>query len=120
MKIQKNIAATLRSAMKERDMTLVEFADEIGIARSSLQGYLKEHSNPRADTIELLSRKLNILPTELISGPESPPDGYVDLPENAEIHPLLTPALELCRDLSVELLHLSDLLKQTDQEAELK
>lgn len=119
MKIQKNIAATLRAAMAEKDMTLVEFADEIGIARSSLQGYLKEHSNPRADTIELLSKKLNIPPTRLISGPEAP-DGCFDLPEDVKIHPLLAPTLELCRELSVELLHLSALLSQTEQEAELR
>ena len=118
MNIQKNIAATLKTAMREKDMTLVEFADEIGIARSSLQGYLKEHSNPRADTIELLSKKLNIPPTQLISGPEEPA-GCINLPKDDEIHPLLTPALELCRELSVELLHLSALLKQAEQEAEL-
>lgn len=115
MNIQKNIAATLRSAMKEKDMTLVEFAEEVGIAKSTLQGYLKEHSNPRADTIELLSQRLNIPLTQLIEDPEEV-KGCVELPQAAEIHPSLIPVLELCRGLSTEVARLSAMLAELERE----
>ena len=117
MNIQKNIAATLKSAMKKKDMTLVEFAEEIGIAKSTLQGYLKEDANPRADTIELLSQRLNITPTKLIGDPEEV-SGCLNLPQRAEIHPLLLPILELCHGLSIEVLQLSATLTLLEQEGE--
>lgn len=60
MKIQQNIKHNLRFVMAERKITLAEFADELGIARSSLQCYLDGTSNPRADTIQLLAEKLDI------------------------------------------------------------
>ena len=109
MNIQKNIAATLKAAMAERDLTLVEFAEEIGIARTSLQGYLKEESNPRADTIELLSERLNMSPSALISGPDACLSGPELLP-GGELHPLLAPLLQQCRCVTAEIYHLSAVL----------
>lgn len=117
MKIQKNIAATLKNAMAERDLTLVEFAEEIGIARTSLQGYLKEKSNPRADTIELLSERLNISPSMLISGPDAELPVPEDVSEN-EIHPLLVPLLQQYRSVLVEIIRLSALLPEMPEEDE--
>lgn len=70
MTIKNNIAAKMKAIMAEKDATVVEFAQELGIARSSLQEYLKETSNPRTDTIELIAEKLEISPAELISDPE--------------------------------------------------
>lgn len=60
MKIQQNIKHNLRLAMSQRNLSLTEFADELGIARSSLQCYLEGTSNPRADTIQLIAQKLDI------------------------------------------------------------
>ena len=68
MKIQRNIASTLKMTMSQRNISLAEFAEELGIARSSLQEYLKEDANPRADTIQLLSEKLGISVSQLLSG----------------------------------------------------
>lgn len=65
MKIQRNIASTLKMTMSQRNISLAEFAEELGIARSSLQEYLKEDANPRADTIQLLSEKLGISVSQL-------------------------------------------------------
>ena len=114
MKIQKNIAATLKNAMAERDLTLVEFAEEIGIARTSLQGYLKENSNPRADTIELLSERLNISPSALISGPDTHMPTSEDLA--ADVHPLLVPLLQQCHCVVTEIIRLSALLPEVPEE----
>ena len=117
MNIQKNIAATLKAAMAERDLTLVEFAEEIGIARTSLQGYLKEESNPRADTIELLSERLNISPSVLIAGPEAHIPGLEELAED-EVHPLLVPLLQQCHCIFAEIIRLSALLSKMPESGE--
>ena len=118
MNIQKNIAATLKAAMAERDLTLVEFAEEIGIARTSLQGYLKEESNPRADTIELLSERLNISPTELIFGPEASMPNLEELPRQ-QVHPLLIPLVQQCHCVVTEISRLSATLSKLSEEDEL-
>ena len=113
MNIQKNIAATLKAAMVERDLNLVEFAEEIGVARTSLQGYLKEESNPRADTIALLSEKLHIPPVVLISGS----DAYLSGPESLcgeELHPAVDPLMQQCRSMMVELRRLSAVLRELE------
>ena len=115
MNIQKNIAATLKAAMAERDLTLLEFAEEIGIARTSLQGYLKEESNPRADTIELLSERLNMSPSALISGPDACLPGP-ELAHEAQIHPLLLPLLQQCRCVTAEIYHVSSMLYRWERE----
>lgn len=106
MNIQKSIAATLKSVMEKRNLTLVEFADEIGIARTSLQGYLKENSNPRADTIELLSERLNIPAYVLISGPNADLHDLEAIHID-ELHPLLLPLLQQCQCVTAEIYRLS-------------
>ena len=73
MAIRQNIADTVRKKMAEQNRKLEEFSEELGIARSSLQEYLKGTANPRADAIELLAEKLKITPAELVSGSENPP-----------------------------------------------
>ena len=66
--IQKNIAKNLRRCMRERNLSTIEFAEELGIPLTSAKNYLKGKSNPTAETISLLADKLNITPVELISG----------------------------------------------------
>ena len=69
MDIQKNIAAAIRAAMEERQLSLTEFSKELGIGKSSLQAYLNGQQNMRSDTIELIAEKLEITPAELVSYP---------------------------------------------------
>ena len=68
MGIQKNIAATLRLYMSENNKTLAEFADELQIARSSLQEYLKGEGNPSVCTIEQIAEKMEMDPAILLTG----------------------------------------------------
>lgn len=93
MDIQKNIAATFKTVMEERNMTIVEFVEEIGIARTLLPRYLKKNSNPREDAIELLSEKLSFPAPVLVSGPNV---DLLDLKVAAkdELYPLLLPLLQ--------------------------
>ena len=58
MNIQDNIKYNLKAIMKDKRLSLTDFSEELGIARSSLQQYLKGDSNPRADTLQILDDKL--------------------------------------------------------------
>ena len=70
MQIEKNIAAMLQSKMKETGKTKLEFSKELGIPRSTLQGYLKGDKCLRSDSIEEIAKRLDLSPAQLISGPE--------------------------------------------------
>lgn len=69
MQIEKNIAAMLQSKMNEEGKTKLEFSKELGIPRSTLQGYLKGDKCLRSDSIEEIAKRLDISPAQLISGP---------------------------------------------------
>lgn len=69
MQIEKNIAAMLQSKMKETGKTKLEFSKELGIPRSTLQGYLKGDKCLRSDSIEEIAKRLDLSPAQLISGP---------------------------------------------------
>lgn len=70
MKIEKNIAATLQRKMDAAGKTKLEFSKELGIPRSTFQGYLKGDKALRSDSIEEIAKSLDISPAQLISGPE--------------------------------------------------
>ena len=67
MEICSNIANILKSIKEKKEYTLTEFADELEISRSQLQGILKGKANPRINTIEHIAKKLNISPEVLIT-----------------------------------------------------
>lgn len=69
MLINKNLARILRRVKIERDLSYAEFAEELGIPKSSLVEYMNGTGNPRSDTLEMLSRKLDIPITEIVSDP---------------------------------------------------
>ena len=68
MDIRRNVANTLRLYMDEHNKTLHEFADELEIARSSLQQYVKGEGNPSVDTLERMARKMEMDPVALLTG----------------------------------------------------
>ena len=70
VQIEKNIAATLRHRMEAEKKSKLEFSKELGIPRSTFQGYLKGENCLRSDSIEEIAKGLNITPAQLISGPE--------------------------------------------------
>lgn len=67
MAICENLAQHLNGIRKERQLTISEFAEELGISRSSLQALLNGTGNPRTDTIEYLATQLDADPIWLIS-----------------------------------------------------
>ena len=115
MNINKNIAATMKLAMKERNQTLAEFAAGLGIGRTSLQGYLNEFYSMRSDTIEYISSQLGMTPAEFISGPGLPkglPEGY------RPIHPLLAPVVAEFNRMRECVLNISEALYMLEEEIE--
>lgn len=69
MSVRENVAAMIQWYRVEHGLSLAELAEELGIARSSLQCYLKGKYDLRVDTIELLADRMNCSFMEMISGP---------------------------------------------------
>ena len=69
MPISENVAQALQRYKTARDLSISELSDELGIAKFIAVSYLNGTGNPRADTLDLLARKLNIPLTEIVSGP---------------------------------------------------
>lgn len=105
MQIQKNIAATLIQEMKARGQNQAEFSKELDIPRSTLQGYLKGRSNPRADSMEDIARKLGMTTARFISSPDDMDTADISSLERlcSEIQ-LLHPAVRVLADNAVFLL----------------
>ena len=68
--IEKNIAAILQTRLKGSGKTKLKLSEELGIPRSTLQGYLKGNADLRSDSIEELAKCLGLTPAQLVSGPE--------------------------------------------------
>ena len=85
MQIEKNIAATLRHRMEAEKKSKLEFSKELGIPRSTFQGYLKGENCLRSDSIEEIAKGLNITPAQLISGPDIISRGFIYVRENEDI-----------------------------------
>lgn len=112
MDIQRNIKYNLTAVMKKANMSLTEFAEELGIARSSLQHYLNGTSNPRADTIQLIADKLDIPVEALVSSPDLSPKAssrnfYGKL---KDINLILKKISDDCYKLHLDCLSLSQML----------
>jgi len=69
MEIRHNISRNLRVQRAALGQNLEEFAETLEISRSMLQKYLEGTGNPRIDTLEQISAKLDISFAELISSP---------------------------------------------------
>ena len=93
----------------------MEFAKDLDIPRTTLYGYLKGTTSPRADSLEELAKKLGISPAELIAGIEGS-DGVGGscfdqiLMELPSLHPEVLPAAQELISLLQHLFQLSDML----------
>lgn len=67
MPINENIANFIKRYKEERQLSVAELSEELGIAKSAAANYLNGDCNPRADTIELLAKKCGVSATEIIS-----------------------------------------------------
>lgn len=68
-----NILGTrVRARRLELNLTLIEFAMQIGISRAELAIIESGRGNPKLKTIELLSIGMGISAQELITRPEAP------------------------------------------------
>lgn len=69
MAIKENVAIMIQQYKVKNQLSLLGLSEELGVAASSLQCYLKGDSNLRADTIEMLANKMRVSVTEMVSGP---------------------------------------------------
>ena len=112
--------------MNRRGVGFMEFAEELGIPRTTLAGYLKGTSHPRADSLEYLAEKLGISLAELVSGDEYPPNRGISclepvLLEMAALHPRAVPIAQDAVSLLQTAFQMSDDLydiEEAEQETE--
>lgn len=68
MNLNEGMAATLRAIMKQRHLSLSEFAEELDISRGSLHQYTKAEGNPSTATIHHIAQRLDVSPAALTNG----------------------------------------------------
>lgn len=68
MDIQQNISNFIQAYKRQKGLTTLELADELGISHSSLSDYLSGRRNIRTDTISQIAKALHISPSALVSG----------------------------------------------------
>lgn len=68
MGIQQNLADAMRIIKERRNISLVDFSEELGISCSTLQEYFHGQGNPTILMVEHIASKLNLDPIALMSG----------------------------------------------------
>lgn len=82
MPVNENITSFIRRYKEERQLSVAELSEELGIAKSAVANYLNGDCNPRADTMELLAEKCGVSVAEMISA--RPPEwGRAEMVERA-------------------------------------
>ena len=62
------ISERILKVLKDRNMTQVEFAKQVGIATSTISEWKKKKTNPTADKIMVICNVLQITPEQLLTG----------------------------------------------------
>lgn len=68
MGLQENMADILRAKKKLSGQSIEEWAEELGIAPSTLQDYMKGAGNPTVKMVEHLAQRLDVDPVALLVG----------------------------------------------------
>ena len=72
MGLQGNMASMLQALKDSRKQTMEHWSEELGIAPSTLQDYLKGKGNPTVKMVEHLAAQLGVDPLALLSGQLEP------------------------------------------------
>ena len=67
--LKENLSYNMKALRRRHKKTLDGWADELGIARSTLQEVESGRSNTRLDTLEVIAKGLNISAQQLIAPP---------------------------------------------------
>ena len=65
------ISDSIFALLKERGMTQKEFSEATGIAQGAISDWKRKRTNPSADSILIISKVLEVDPSELLSGKKS-------------------------------------------------
>lgn len=68
MDLNEGLAAAIRAIMKQRHISLTEFAEELDISRGALHLYAKGEGNPSISTLNHIARRLGVSPAVLANG----------------------------------------------------
>lgn len=68
MNLNEGLAVSIRTIMKQRRLSLSEFAEELDISRTALYGYSRGEGNPSMATINHIAQRLGISPAVLANG----------------------------------------------------
>lgn len=79
MGLQQNVADMMCALKKNSGKSMVAFSEELGIAPSTLQDYLKANGNPTIKMIEHMAEKMGIDPIALIMGRVDPEQHQITL-----------------------------------------
>ena len=71
MDISRNLAANILQYKLNHNLSTIELAAELHLAVSTTQEYLNGDGNPRADTLEMLARRMGVSVIALISTPST-------------------------------------------------
>lgn len=72
MSIGQNIAMILQNEKSTRSITLKEFANDLGISRSTLRRYMQDAGNMRLASLDQLSNRLSVSIIDMIGATEDP------------------------------------------------
>ena len=61
----------LKDILKERNLTLSAFAEQVGISQSNLSNYVNGNISPTLETLDKIAKALNISVTELFKENEA-------------------------------------------------
>jgi len=61
----------LKDILRERNVTLSAFAEQVGISQSNLSNYVNGNISPTLETLEKIAKALNISVTELFKEKEA-------------------------------------------------
>ena len=107
MPINENLAKSIQRYKLERDLSIAELAEELGVAKSILESYLRGTGNPRADTLELLSERSGIPLSALVTGlPSGGAAASAAAPTAKLFGSLAEDRRERCVELFVEMVRL--------------
>ena len=116
MSIPGNAAQKIEAARKAKGLTIMALSEELGIAKSSVQRYLKGEVAFRADTLERICKTLEIPLGDLsdeheVSDLTGELPNLLDLAERTQkIHPMLKPIIIHECEIVEILLHVSDII----------
>ena len=108
MQTKRYIASRMREKKDDWEMNMDEFSEELTLARSTVQKYLRGEANATVETLEIVADKFGISVAELVSDPNGPGAQLWQIWENElteikKLHPRVQPIAKAQMEVLLEL-----------------